>query len=775
MTVNLDGLTSVLWTQLWQMTLLIPLAIWGVRSSCLRRSHLGYVVLLAVLVKCFVPPLWSSPTGVFSWASHVLGIGEEAPAASVVAFPAVVVPAPASPPVTEAATPPAVSSVPRDLTPTDTGRKSEEPRSPSVAVASPLLSVGSIDWPQVGLAVLLGAWVCGSVGVVGYLLAKRIYLERFHDDTRVDTQAELLSIVSECAIALDLRRHPDLVVTTHPTIPFVVGWWAPRLVLPKHIVDRSTTADMRLIIAHELNHLRRWDTATNWIQLAVQAVWWFHPLVWWLNAEIRRWRESCCDEEVVARLKCPPSQYAHCLLNVLDFQASLRATSGFDSLSPFEVTKQRLQNIMQPAGRFPRSTPLLVWLAFLALTLIVLPGAAFTLPEQVAEAHDEIPTSPIVVTEPVVPPAPPVATAITPTPLEQPAGDPAPDWQYKFDVHRDYQYQVSIEEDGLHGTTRHTGQPIVRATYVSGGSWALHISNPQLMSVEIPSPFGRRLGPPRIPSPFERGYEVTLDPKGRVTEESGDGSLPLFLGNWSNWLWSPLPATPQRTWEEEGTTSLSMMTEPTSGPFGTPDYSPFARPMESARLPAATQTQTIQSSKAGVLTLTRSRSVQTHELVEGQPRIELRDNSTWSFDSSLGVPVSLSGSGELIQRTVHQTHKLPFQYTVRLLTPDDLPAAADAAPATAAQEAFLPPHLQAVPGIVAPATPSVPSTKSLQKGQKFLIEWNGSLFPGEVLEVPEKDSAKIRYTGWSDSWDEIVPRQRLREPAVEPTESTEAS
>ena len=29
----------------------------------------------------------------------------------------------------------------------------------------------------------------------------------------------------------------------------------------------------------------------------------YHPLVWWLNAEIRRWRESCCDEEVVARMK----------------------------------------------------------------------------------------------------------------------------------------------------------------------------------------------------------------------------------------------------------------------------------------------------------------------------------------------------------------------------------------------------------------------------------------------------------------------------------------
>ena len=220
--------------------------------------------------------------------------------------------------------------------------------------------------------------------------------------------------MSECAIALDMRRHPDLVVTTHPTIPFVVGWWSPRLVIPKHIVDRSTHDDMRLIIAHELNHLRRWDTGTNWCQLAVQAIWWFHPLVWWLNAEIRRWRESCCDEEVVARLQCRPASYANCLLNVLDLQASLKSTGGLDSLSPFEVTKQRLHNIMQPVGPFPRSTPWPVCLAFLALTLIVLPGAAFTLPPQVAVAHDEIPTTPLIASSSAVPPPPPVAEAILP-------------------------------------------------------------------------------------------------------------------------------------------------------------------------------------------------------------------------------------------------------------------------------------------------------------------------------------------------------------------------
>ena len=774
MTLNLDGLTGVLWTHLWQLTLLIPLAIVVVRWACRRRSHLGYVILLVVLVKCLVPPLWSSPAGVFSWVSHALGVGEQSPPTAPLNLPvATTTIAEQAPPanVPESVTLPEPVSVAPPETSfaellSEWGLMSEEQPSPSAPLNAAPTPETPIDWGQVSLAILLALWVCGSVGVVGYLLAKRIYLERFHDDTRVDSKQELLAIVSECAHVLDLRRHPDLVVTTHPTIPFVVGWWAPRLVIPKHIVDRSTPADMRLIIAHELNHLRRWDTATNWIQLAVQAVWWFHPLVWWLNAEIRRWRESCCDEEVVARLKCQPSQYAHCLLNVLDFQASLRATSGLDSLSPFEVTKQRLQNIMQPAGQFPRSTPLVVWLAFVVLTLIVLPGAAFTLPEQKAVAHDEIPMVPLEVAVPIVPPAPPLATAIDPAPPQP----PVPEWQYKFDVQRAYQYQVSIEEDGLQGTTRHTGQPSVRVTYVSGGQWALSISNPHLMATEISGSSGRIPRPPRIPSPFERGYEVTIDSQGRLVDESGEGSLPLFLGNWSNWLFSSLPAANRLpTWEEQGTTSLSLMAEPTIGPFGTPDRSPFARSVETARLPATTHTKTTQSVAKGELRLTRTRTVRTNELVDGKPRIELRDDSIWTFDSRLQVPVSLTGSGELIRRQAKQSQTIPFKYTVRLITPEDTHAAAETDKAAASQVAVLPDRMQIPPRIVPSTGTPVSPDKKLEKGPQFLIEWNGSFFPGEILEVPSHESVKIHDSQWGEEWDAVVPRRRLREPVGKTT------
>ena len=54
------------------------------------------------------------------------------------------------------------------------------------------------------------------------------------------------------------------------------------------------------MLLHEVAHVRRRDTWVACLQLAAQILWWFHPLVWWMNREISRQQERSCDKEVVA-------------------------------------------------------------------------------------------------------------------------------------------------------------------------------------------------------------------------------------------------------------------------------------------------------------------------------------------------------------------------------------------------------------------------------------------------------------------------------------------
>ena len=66
------------WSEVWQVTVLIVVVAAVSRLAARRRPHLAYALWLLVLLKCLTPPVWSSPTGIFSWIERRLG--EERPA-----------------------------------------------------------------------------------------------------------------------------------------------------------------------------------------------------------------------------------------------------------------------------------------------------------------------------------------------------------------------------------------------------------------------------------------------------------------------------------------------------------------------------------------------------------------------------------------------------------------------------------------------------------------------------------------------------------------------
>ncbi len=67
-------------------------------------------------------------------------------------------------------------------------------------------------------------------------------------------------------------------------------------------------------MAHELTHVRRRDGFVGLLQVISQAIWWFHPLVWFANRKLSYERERCCDEEVIAELAYEPRRYGRSLL-----------------------------------------------------------------------------------------------------------------------------------------------------------------------------------------------------------------------------------------------------------------------------------------------------------------------------------------------------------------------------------------------------------------------------------------------------------------------------
>jgi uncharacterized protein (TIGR03435 family) len=146
------------------------------------------------------------------------------------------------------------------------------------------------------------------------------------------------------------------------------------LLLPEGIGERLNPAQLDAILAHELCHVRRRDNLTSAIHMAVQAVFWFHPLVWWLGARLLDERERACDEEVL-RLGSKPQVYAEGILNVckLYVESPPSCVSGVTGAN----LKRRIEQIMtqRTGGRLSSTRKLLLaGAAILALAGPVLTG-----------------------------------------------------------------------------------------------------------------------------------------------------------------------------------------------------------------------------------------------------------------------------------------------------------------------------------------------------------------------------------------------------------------
>jgi beta-lactamase regulating signal transducer with metallopeptidase domain len=100
--------------------------------------------------------------------------------------------------------------------------------------------------------------------------------------------------------------------------PGVFGIRKPVVLVPEGIVSRLTPTQLQAILAHELCHIRRRDNLAAAIHMVVEALFWFHPLVWWIETRLMEERERACDEEVL-RTTGDPQDYAEGILTVSKF------------------------------------------------------------------------------------------------------------------------------------------------------------------------------------------------------------------------------------------------------------------------------------------------------------------------------------------------------------------------------------------------------------------------------------------------------------------------
>lgn len=125
--------------------------------------------------------------------------------------------------------------------------------------------------------------------------------------------------------------------------PGIYGMMRPTLLWPTCISERLNSAQIEAILAHELCHIERRDNLTACIHMAVEALFWFHPLVWWLGSRLELERERACDERVLQLIQTREI-YAESILKVCEMclESSLACVSGVTGAD----LKERIRRIM---------------------------------------------------------------------------------------------------------------------------------------------------------------------------------------------------------------------------------------------------------------------------------------------------------------------------------------------------------------------------------------------------------------------------------------------
>jgi uncharacterized protein (TIGR03435 family) len=192
-------------------------------------------------------------------------------------------------------------------------------------------------------AILVAVWLGGFLAVLGIWWVRwRGMSAALQGATplREGREAEALRRVERLA---GVRKRITLLLSRTSLEPGIFGIARPVLVWPKGISERLDDAQLEAILAHEVWHVRRLDNLAAALHMVVEAIFWFHPLVWWLGARLVEERERACDEEVL-RLGNQRQVYAESILKTCEFcvESPLACVAGVTGAD----LKKRIVRIM---------------------------------------------------------------------------------------------------------------------------------------------------------------------------------------------------------------------------------------------------------------------------------------------------------------------------------------------------------------------------------------------------------------------------------------------
>ena len=237
-----------------------------------------------------------------------------------------------------------------------------------IAAPGPLVEISApppqaLDWHQIGLF----AWMSVSAALLLFGAFSFIRTLRRFQRTRCVLSNESAAWIEQTAREVGLKHPPRVWRSSAITSPAITGLLRPVLLLPADFEQAFTAHEARLILRHELTHVKRGDLPLNALLCLVMTLHWFNPLLWLAFYKVRLDREAACDAQVLENASPQRrAEYGHALLKAETTFTPLQFSLGF--VGPFQpgaALRSRIQSIIHPPTSHP--TMKLITLASIGL------------------------------------------------------------------------------------------------------------------------------------------------------------------------------------------------------------------------------------------------------------------------------------------------------------------------------------------------------------------------------------------------------------------------
>ncbi len=247
--------------------------------------------------------------------------------------------------------------------------------------------LSGVEWPAMVLVrALLGVYLAGVAVVLAPTVLSLRRLHRLAAGARPLDDAWPLADVCR---ALGVRRRVRLLVSPRVRTPATWGVFWPVVVLPQHAMHWNAEA-RRMVLLHEVAHVRAFDWTFRLAGRVVCALYWFHPGAWWIARGLHDDGELACDDRVIGG-GAARSDYAELLVGAADAAHGVAGAcepSGAPALSARRGLRGRLDAVLDVRHDVRPVARAWVVVAAVATVVIALPTSTV----QLAPSRDVLTT-----------------------------------------------------------------------------------------------------------------------------------------------------------------------------------------------------------------------------------------------------------------------------------------------------------------------------------------------------------------------------------------------